>query len=103
MRTRPQARSRRQRLQSRSAGSVTRFSEILGSSKPGYASLRHGWSFCKLGHDDPFPPMAAGSRRKAAANRCENVNAIEVPLVKAPETSTRSVAASAKDHRGVLM
>lgn len=49
--------------------------------------------------------MAAGSGRNAAANRCENVNvnAIEVPLVKAPETLTRSVAASAKDQCSVLM
>src|ERR1700730_1012326 len=40
-RTPPQARSRRKRLKSRSAGSVNGFSEILGSSTPSYASLRH--------------------------------------------------------------
>jgi hypothetical protein len=47
--------------------------------------------------------MAAGSGCNAAANRCENVNVIGVPLVKAPGTLTRSVAAPAKDQRSVLM
>src|ERR1700739_2722129 len=52
MRKQPQPRSRRKRLKSRSAGSVSGFSEIPGSSTPSYASLRHGWSFRKLGHYD---------------------------------------------------
>src|ERR1700720_3424374 len=99
MRTPPQARSPRKRLKSRNAGSASGFSEIPGSSTPDYASLRHAWVLPQARSSrHPASDGTTGSRRKPAANGCENVM-----VVKTARASARPAAELAKDDRSVLM